>query len=601
MKKNCDYNTEKMVQAGYESALASKNSMIMLRIRFLCIIIMVLTTALQAQDVSDISGQYPERIWAAGNDTGLYIVWFRQKEQKQEFQILYRNNTEKVFRGFRWYAGRPLSLGADNHKLWAFLNNGVSRSYTLSSGSRTERQMPDDFEAVDCHIKKDVVYVLAKAVSATTFDITQATVDPNESSGTTGEISAAAGDYFIFYKENNKPYQSLTTNPLPIELWSKPKLVFQGEEIHLFGIENHVSLGELHGSQGESKYGVLVHCQWTGDNWSESETALEEKVFDLAALEINHQIRVVAYIGTEVLLAKSRTDQKSVETQFVLVWPSDNDWRVSSPLRNGKQGAVIAALNEIAFTSYDEQNLAVIKRHSPEEIFMGIYDINGERIEALGPAVSTISNEKHSWVIWVNLGVLLVVSLIILYWRRAEAFTEAVDLPKYVQLAPVSYRALALFLDILPALLISMVLFPEMRPDPASQVSLWDPMQNAMNSVDPMTAIIFEMTFLCLVTAYMTVCESLLATTPGKMALRLVVLDRSGTAMTPKQAIIRNCLRVIELQVIFMAFLLIFTLRRQRLGDLAARTIVALQNPELVERLNRPPEAKEDEDDNKEK
>ena len=554
-----------------------------LRIFFVCFITASLSSALPAQDVSLLSEKYPEQIWAAGNDSGVYVVWFRQKAQTQEFQIFYRKNTKSGFSGFRRYAGRPLALAADDHRLWAFLSNGVSRSYTPTSGARTEKQLPDDFEAVDCVIKNGMVYVLVRASGATTFALAPTPVDPNDSAGTPEEISVAAGEYLLLYQDKNKPYQSLTTAPLPMEYWSKPKLVFQADEIHLFGIENH-------GVRDKNALGVLVHRQWTGDAWSETETALVENVVDLAALEVNRQIRVIAYVFPEESL-KGLLNERQPAAQFILVWPGEKGWNKSGPLADTESRPLTAVSKEIAFAEYDEQNLAVFKRHSPEQIYLGIYDTNGEPIEPLGLAVSTMGREKHLWLLWLNMGALLAVALVILYWRRADAFTDAGDLPDYIQLAPLSYRALAFFLDLLPALLVTFVLFPEMTAEPARQLSFWEQVQAPMASVDTMSALFLQGTFLFLVTLYLMVCELLLATTPGKMTLRLVVLDRAGAALTPKQAIIRNLLRLLELQVAFIALLVIFTRRRQRLGDLAARTMVVLQNPELVERLNRPSES----------
>ena len=561
-----------------------------LRLFFVGMVILIFSLELPGQELGSATDDYPEQIWAAGNDLGIYMVWFRQEGQDQEFQIFYRRNSESIFRGIRRYAGRPVALAADDDRLWVFLGEGVCRSYSPVSGSRTEKQLPDDFEAVDCVIKNGVVYVLVRAINVTAFTMESQTDDPNEVSGAPEKITLVAGDYLILYQGQNQPYQSLTTAPLPMEYWIKPKLVFQADEIHLCGIDHRSSGGDI-------ALGELAQRRWMGDGWSEMKTAPVGRVVDLAALEVNRQIRVVAYVLPEESTENSNAARQAASAQFYLVWPGASDWNIVGPLADKESRPLTAVSYDIAFTQYDEQNLAVLKRDSPEEIYFGLYDATGEAIEPLGLAVSTTAGKKHVWLVWLNAGLILAISGIILYWRRADAFMDRAVLPDYIQLAPLSYRALALFLDILPPFLVTVVLFPEMTAESAGQVSGWDQWQAPLESMSTMPTLIEQVTFIVLITLYMMVCELLLATTPGKMALRLVVLDRSGGALTPKQALIRNLLRFVDLIMGFTALLVFVTVRQQRLGDLAGGTIVVLQTPELVERLNRPSDTEGEEDD----
>jgi uncharacterized RDD family membrane protein YckC len=70
--------------------------------------------------------------------------------------------------------------------------------------------------------------------------------------------------------------------------------------------------------------------------------------------------------------------------------------------------------------------------------------------------------------------------------------------------------------------------------------------------------------------------------TPGKRALGLRVISASGRPVTPMQAILRNLLRAIDVLPAMYAIGIVSVLvsaRNQRLGDLAAGTVVVREQP----------------------
>ena len=84
---------------------------------------------------------------------------------------------------------------------------------------------------------------------------------------------------------------------------------------------------------------------------------------------------------------------------------------------------------------------------------------------------------------------------------------------------------------------------------------------------------------------YYFVPEALWGITPGKWALGLRVMQVDGSRSRLWQAIVRNLLRPIEASPVFAlpaAVLVVFTPRKQRLGDLLAGTVVAEVNPHVV-------------------
>jgi uncharacterized RDD family membrane protein YckC len=72
---------------------------------------------------------------------------------------------------------------------------------------------------------------------------------------------------------------------------------------------------------------------------------------------------------------------------------------------------------------------------------------------------------------------------------------------------------------------------------------------------------------------------------PGKRMSRLRVISENGTPLTWQQSVLRNLLRPADQLPLFYAvggMVMLFTKRFQRLGDLAAGTIVVIENPASV-------------------
>ncbi|MCH9022390.1 MAG: RDD family protein, partial [Planctomycetes bacterium] len=167
-----------------------------------------------------------------------------------------------------------------------------------------------------------------------------------------------------------------------------------------------------------------------------------------------------------------------------------------------------------------------------------------------------------------------------------------------IQLAPLWRRGAAILLDTFPAgclaIPIIVKLFPEIMADPMFS----ETMLQGLNSEnpDPIVRTYSIAMFFCFswtLVAYLTLCEVFFSTTPGKKALQIQVVNHEGQRPSIRQALTRNLIRVIELygNLIFVVLvLLLFTHKRQRLGDLMARTIVVMKNPQ-------PPKPQENEED----
>ena len=79
--------------------------------------------------------------------------------------------------------------------------------------------------------------------------------------------------------------------------------------------------------------------------------------------------------------------------------------------------------------------------------------------------------------------------------------------------------------------------------------------------------------------AYYLVTEALFSRTPGKLLAGLVVLQLNGKRITVLQAFVRTLFRLLEVNPVLLgalpaALCIIFSRRRQRIGDKVAGTVV---------------------------
>lgn len=558
------------------------------------------------------------RIWAHGGEEGVYLLYSQSKPQDPDFQIFFRPIAGEKFSTSRWHKGQPQAVAAGKYRLMVFFTNGACRSYDLVSAPRHERRLPENLTAVDCIWQRETIYVLARAQSSTTLPLMAESPQSGSSSASEDKIdrtpknsaaprkeaqiaaskqttqnnkipavkstpsvfSLAAGEYVILSREKTHPWQLLIKQPLPVNHWDKPHFAIHGDEIHLFGIER--AQPDKTGPDGS-----LLHLYRTDESWTEAKILPVDNVIDYEVLEVNRQIRIVAFVrSSETTLPSNNLPVSSAPTHFRLGWPLQEGWNFTEPLQIAPGEILTASPDKIAFADLG-QNLAVFEQRDSGQVHFSIYSSTGQLIQTA--AHSLTAKEKDESLILTSLTVMLTLTItfLLIFWRRADAFTDTAPLPAFIQLAPLSRRLLAFLLDILPALLVTPTLFSEEFAELPGQLSFWEQLRVAWE--DPLLMQLkIQLTFSALAAAYMMISELLFSATPGKLALRLVVLHRQGATITAKQAVLRNLLRLVELQFVIIAVLVLITKRRQRLGDLAARTIVVMQNPDLQKYLWQP-------------
>lgn len=163
-------------------------------------------------------------------------------------------------------------------------------------------------------------------------------------------------------------------------------------------------------------------------------------------------------------------------------------------------------------------------------------------------------------------------------WRRQDSMAFVVPLPVTMEMASFARRGAAAVIDILPAALIVLGIWHSMI---AGYISEIDP-QGFFKGLE-LPAVRPEMfwPWLCFRGIYAIYCagfEWRAGATPGKRMFGCYVLTETLEKPNRNQVLIRNGMRLIELErtlLIWPFFLVLFLTRnRQRIGDLLARTIV---------------------------
>jgi len=176
----------------------------------------------------------------------------------------------------------------------------------------------------------------------------------------------------------------------------------------------------------------------------------------------------------------------------------------------------------------------------------------------------------------------LVLLVTLVFVRRQESLLIPAVLPPGLVPASVARRGLALLLDGLPAVVITMPLWVQ----PLNEVLVAYPQQAADPAVGRAFRTSLWLPFLyprLVYTLYCMIWELTRGITPGKMVVRIGVCTLAAAPCSRRQIAVRNLFRLVETEPLLMIWpllmLLAITRNRQRLGDIWARTIVVQSGP----------------------
>jgi len=149
--------------------------------------------------------------------------------------------------------------------------------------------------------------------------------------------------------------------------------------------------------------------------------------------------------------------------------------------------------------------------------------------------------------------------------RQRSNLTEAVRHVEQLQLAPLGRRLLGAAIDLIP-IVIGSAVAGELSASGAQ------PLTSRLTMSSPEVA-----SFAAGVGCYLlltTMLELLLGRSLGKLLTGTRVAALDGRPASPAAVLIRNLLRVVDLFLLFPVVFVVFSPLRQRIGDMAAGTIV---------------------------
>ena len=173
--------------------------------------------------------------------------------------------------------------------------------------------------------------------------------------------------------------------------------------------------------------------------------------------------------------------------------------------------------------------------------------------------------------------------LLLVVWRRRESIAMPTALPAGLMTTGVGKRAMAALIDVIPAGAVVLAIWHD--PILPYLGALWEASQ--AGDTDAMEDLVLEVpsgliwgwaTFRVLYVLYCGFSEMSGSATPGKRLLGCRVLSETAGEPNAVQIVIRNLTRFLELEPLLhiwpFLLLVLLTRKRQRLGDLLARTIV---------------------------
>jgi uncharacterized RDD family membrane protein YckC len=183
-------------------------------------------------------------------------------------------------------------------------------------------------------------------------------------------------------------------------------------------------------------------------------------------------------------------------------------------------------------------------------------------------------------------GVLLALGIVgllmLLIWRRGARDASWLVRDAALPVAPWSRRIAAAMIDLIPPAALSMVVFGEG----------WAELQRQIGAEAPNLSQAGWLAVGTLMGAYVlhtTISEMIARATLGKWLMHLTVVDERGRPARRGPLLIRNLLRVLDVAMPILALVMLLTRYRQRIGDLAARTVVALRTTPAESPAEPPP------------
>lgn len=319
---------------------------------------------------------------------------------------------------------------------------------------------------------------------------------------------------------------------------------------------------------------VISYSEFQDDAWSPPDVAVKGVVIE--------RFWVGSSLTGPVLIVGSPAESKG-KLNLSIAFENEKGWVHSKPI--GPSAAPLAVSRDAvaATIACNQLAVAVIDDGAIQFAWGDISTAPTIRKTELSTVIPTLDSAKQRWRDFVQTAVLLVLFTIVLTTRREQMQTPAA-VPRGYILATVGRRAMATLIDVSPAAILILLLN-------------WDFIGPLLQTYGASDAPVVQnpeviarqdriwLLFVVLYGGWCLVLEGLGHTTLGKRILNCRVLSADGTAPTGRQILIRNVLRILIVGLgvsgVLVTFMLLamFTVNRQRLGDILANTIVVQPTP----------------------
>lgn len=366
-----------------------------------------------------------------------------------------------------------------------------------------------------------------------------------------------------------------------------PRDIARGESIGLSGRDGRVLLTwiernlrdegraappESDGDAAASAPTPVAHLrliEWSDKRWSEPVTVASASGLRRAWIGWN-DASAAALIAADAETGDSAALNARLLARDAAAWTDHG-------LLMGDSGAPLTITTAWEFTAL--RGLWVVGRPTEDHQFeVGVAPMQSGATVRWSASQSRPRAPVTQWTSWVST-MAICAMLAFLITLRPERLSTPPRLPPHLAPALPARRVLSTLLDLAPALLATAYWWGPMvknldiiaRETPPEELALAAPLwQQARQG------------WLLVLAAYALYCfawEALLRTTPGKYLGGYRVLHENGGRVSLGQLAIRNGMRVAELLDPFVAtcslfVMLVLSQRRQRIGDLLARTMV---------------------------
>jgi len=541
----------------------------------------ILLACVTAAATCPAAGAEEPTVWAAGNERILWLMLAEQPGLPDEpisIHRTFRRAHEKRFVSWRRFVpeiGRPVRWAVAGLDLHVFFEDGTHRRYTPTT-ARTERELPDERvpEALAGESQQAVLYAVVPwpvvdKLRQRRLTRTRPTTQPARSTGPSAPQAIptrpnAPGRFGLVRFERGRwhPWR-----PVP-EWFDRQRRCWLAADrgyVHLFW-------------QDEPSSPLVWYSRLHRGRWARP-TPLE------APQAVVFGCALAARTDGVVFLAGLPDDPGRWRLRGFA--RSEGAWRTILPFSVDRNEVFVRPGQFAAAGFADTIVLAV--RQEKDKLVAGRWSYSGgEPIEGFQPAMGLqaptpplIDPRLAGWLPVVGLALVL----LLVFWRRQESIAHAIALPADIRLAGAGKRLLAFLVDLVPPVVLTSPVWAAPLTTILEQAASGQ-MAPAEPAPAPTQLWLAWLAVRVVHAVYCAAGEALLGASPGKLALRCRVVSETLVACRPWQILVRNAVRVLELELYFFSLLILIflTRNRQRLGDIVARTLVV----ELVQTITPP-------------